>query len=91
NQCVTRTSCHHPWNASEALGHRWYTISSANAMVIRAQISPLTVYFLNMTMVSDDPSWWPVINFYRIYSYVAVASSTAVMYDWALTFGQEVG
>ncbi|OAX40212.1 hypothetical protein K503DRAFT_635846 [Rhizopogon vinicolor AM-OR11-026] len=59
-------------------------------MVIRAQISPLTVYFLNMTMVSDDPSWRPVINFYRIYSYVTVASSTAFMYDWALTFGQEI-
>ncbi|KAG2139738.1 hypothetical protein DEU56DRAFT_912002 [Suillus clintonianus] len=47
----------------------------------------------SMTLVSDDPSWWPLINAWRISSYFIVAASVGVVYDWvfpALTFGQEV-
>ncbi|KAG2367002.1 hypothetical protein BDR07DRAFT_382387 [Suillus spraguei] len=43
-----------------------------------------------MTIVSNDPIWWPAINSYRILSYFLVAAFTGVTYDWALTFGQEV-
>ncbi|KAG2138931.1 hypothetical protein DEU56DRAFT_980350 [Suillus clintonianus] len=43
-----------------------------------------------MTLVSDDPSYWPLINSWRICSYFVVAAFVAVTYDWALTFGQEV-
>ncbi|KAG2034929.1 hypothetical protein BDR03DRAFT_1093451 [Suillus americanus] len=43
-----------------------------------------------MTLVSNDASWWPFISSYRISSYFMVASSAGVMYDWVLTFGQEV-
>ncbi|KAG1791588.1 uncharacterized protein HD556DRAFT_1445221 [Suillus plorans] len=43
-----------------------------------------------MTIILNDPTWWPVINSNRISSYVAVASVIIVMYDWVLTFGQEV-
>lgn len=43
-----------------------------------------------MSVVSNDPSWWPTINLNRRGSYFVVASSAGVMYDWALTFGQEV-
>ncbi|KAG1750038.1 uncharacterized protein EDB91DRAFT_1078963 [Suillus paluster] len=43
-----------------------------------------------MTLVSDDPSWWPSINANRVISYFVVAASAGIMYDWALTFGQEV-
>ncbi|KAG2141177.1 uncharacterized protein EDB93DRAFT_1252641 [Suillus bovinus] len=43
-----------------------------------------------MTLVSNDPSWWPFIVSTRISSYIVVASSALVMYDWALTFGQEI-
>ncbi|KAG2359083.1 hypothetical protein BDR07DRAFT_1488668 [Suillus spraguei] len=43
-----------------------------------------------MTIVLNDPTWWPVINAFRFSSYFAVASFVVVMYDWALTFGQEV-
>ncbi|KAG2356885.1 hypothetical protein BDR07DRAFT_415755 [Suillus spraguei] len=43
-----------------------------------------------MTIVSNDPTWWPVINANILYSYLTVASSIIVMYDWVLTFGQEV-
>jgi hypothetical protein len=25
----------------------------------------------NMTIISNDPTWWPVINFYRVSSYFA--------------------
>ncbi|KAG2124161.1 hypothetical protein BD769DRAFT_1388957 [Suillus cothurnatus] len=35
-------------------------------------------------------NWWPLINASRIASYFAVAASVGVMYDWALTLGQEV-
>ncbi|KAG1758505.1 hypothetical protein EDD22DRAFT_189061 [Suillus occidentalis] len=44
-----------------------------------------------MTIVSNDPSWWPSINLYRISSYYTVAAYVVLMYDWVLTFGQEVG
>ncbi|KAG2130848.1 uncharacterized protein EDB93DRAFT_1108284, partial [Suillus bovinus] len=43
-----------------------------------------------MTVISNDPSWWPTINAYLISSYFIVAACVVVMYDWGLTFGQEV-
>ncbi|KAG1733573.1 uncharacterized protein EDB91DRAFT_1348720 [Suillus paluster] len=48
-----------------------------------------------MTFVSNRPGWWPVINWALSWSYYVdcgstVAASAAVVYDWALTFGQEV-
>ncbi|KAG2138274.1 hypothetical protein BD769DRAFT_1384788 [Suillus cothurnatus] len=43
-----------------------------------------------MTLVSNDPSWWPIINVNLIASYFAVAESVGIMYDWELTFGKEV-
>ncbi|OAX30970.1 hypothetical protein K503DRAFT_806511 [Rhizopogon vinicolor AM-OR11-026] len=43
-----------------------------------------------MTVVSNDPIWWPVINSYHIASYLQAVSFTVVTYDWVLTFGQEI-
>ncbi|KAG2139168.1 uncharacterized protein EDB93DRAFT_1298733 [Suillus bovinus] len=43
-----------------------------------------------MTIVSNDPSWWPVIEAVRFSSYFGVVGFVVVTYDWALTFGQEV-
>ncbi|KAG2098725.1 uncharacterized protein F5147DRAFT_839577 [Suillus discolor] len=46
-----------------------------------------------MTIISNDPVWWPFINVSRFASYFPVAAFVGVMYDWlfsALTFGQEV-
>ncbi|KAG2044253.1 hypothetical protein BDR03DRAFT_1004598 [Suillus americanus] len=43
-----------------------------------------------MTLVSNDPTWWPIINANLVGSYFVVAASVGVMYDWGLTFGQEV-
>ncbi|KAG2093895.1 uncharacterized protein F5147DRAFT_840412 [Suillus discolor] len=43
-----------------------------------------------MTVVSNDPTWWPAISAYNFSSYFAVAAFVGVTYDWALTFGQEV-
>ncbi|KAG0692295.1 hypothetical protein DFH29DRAFT_537806 [Suillus ampliporus] len=43
-----------------------------------------------MTLISNDPSWWPFINAYRIASYFTVAAFAGLIYDWVLTFGQEV-
>ncbi|OAX40501.1 hypothetical protein K503DRAFT_603983 [Rhizopogon vinicolor AM-OR11-026] len=40
-------------------------------------------------IVSNDPELWPLIDLYRVASYFVVASSTAMVYDWVLTFGQE--
>ncbi|KAG2043093.1 hypothetical protein BDR03DRAFT_1005983 [Suillus americanus] len=42
-----------------------------------------------MTPVSNDPSQL-VVTLDHFYSYVAVASFIAVVYDWALSFGREV-
>ncbi|KAG2045647.1 hypothetical protein BDR06DRAFT_433508 [Suillus hirtellus] len=43
-----------------------------------------------MTMVPNDPTWWPTINAYRFSSNFVVAAFVGATYDWALTFGQEV-
>ncbi|KAG1741235.1 hypothetical protein EDD22DRAFT_851716 [Suillus occidentalis] len=43
-----------------------------------------------MTFVSNDPSWWPTIDFQLIYSYWIVAAGVVVVYDWVLTIGQEI-
>ncbi|KAG2054064.1 hypothetical protein BDR06DRAFT_425659 [Suillus hirtellus] len=43
-----------------------------------------------MTIALNDPSLWPLIYSYRIISYFVVATSTAVVYNWTLTIGQEV-
>ncbi|KAG1905009.1 uncharacterized protein F5891DRAFT_1183673 [Suillus fuscotomentosus] len=43
-----------------------------------------------MTYVSNDPTWWWAIDASRLASYCVVAAFVVVIYDWALTFGQEV-
>ncbi|KAJ8591748.1 hypothetical protein M405DRAFT_94016 [Rhizopogon salebrosus TDB-379] len=43
-----------------------------------------------MTIVSNDPSWWPTIDSNISLSYCTVAASTMMIYDFALTFGREV-
>ncbi|KAG1764365.1 hypothetical protein EV702DRAFT_109475 [Suillus placidus] len=43
-----------------------------------------------MTYVSNDPSNWPYLEWSRRYNYFIVASLVAVIYDWVLTFGQEI-
>ncbi|KAJ8581321.1 hypothetical protein M405DRAFT_868776 [Rhizopogon salebrosus TDB-379] len=43
-----------------------------------------------MTIVSDDPSWWPLIELNLTGSYLAVVCFAVVVYDWALAFGQEI-
>ncbi|KAG1775213.1 hypothetical protein EV702DRAFT_452387 [Suillus placidus] len=66
-------------------------ISSTNAIVVSTKFAvPSHPSSNSMTQVSDDPTWWPAINVALIYSYFAVASSAGVIYDWALTFEQEV-
>lgn len=43
-----------------------------------------------MSSVSDDASWLALVDAYRVYGYFIAASSVVVLYDWALTFGQEI-
>ncbi|KAG1810007.1 uncharacterized protein HD556DRAFT_1522416 [Suillus plorans] len=43
-----------------------------------------------MTVVSNDPSWWPFINSYLFLSYWIVAAGLVVVYDWVLTLGEEI-
>ncbi|KAG2357139.1 hypothetical protein BDR07DRAFT_393680 [Suillus spraguei] len=40
-------------------------------------------------MEGDDPVNWPYISYILFGNYFLAASSTVVIYDWALTFGQE--
>ncbi|KAG2104660.1 uncharacterized protein F5147DRAFT_838216 [Suillus discolor] len=44
----------------------------------------------NMTFVSNDPGWWPTINFNLSVSYWIVAAGVVVVHDWVLTLGQEI-
>ncbi|KAG2073078.1 hypothetical protein BDR04DRAFT_367627 [Suillus decipiens] len=44
----------------------------------------------NMAIVSNDPSWWPLINLNMRQSYWMVAAGVVVAYDWVLTLGQEI-
>ncbi|KAG1789236.1 uncharacterized protein HD556DRAFT_1447086 [Suillus plorans] len=43
-----------------------------------------------MTIVSDDPSWWPTISSDIFLSYWMIAGATVVVYDWVLTLKQEI-
>ncbi|KAG2335702.1 hypothetical protein BDR05DRAFT_1006543 [Suillus weaverae] len=43
-----------------------------------------------MTVVSNDPSWWPIINWNIVFSHWIVAAGAVVIYDWVLTLGQEI-
>ncbi|KAG1761038.1 hypothetical protein EDD22DRAFT_35510 [Suillus occidentalis] len=43
-----------------------------------------------MTFVSNDPSWWPLLDAKHFNSYWIVAASVVVVYDWVLTIGQEI-
>ncbi|KAG2109679.1 uncharacterized protein F5147DRAFT_149111 [Suillus discolor] len=43
-----------------------------------------------MTVVSNDPSWWPYVNFSILFSYWIVAAGIVVVYDWLLTLAQEI-
>ncbi|KAG2101149.1 hypothetical protein BD769DRAFT_1508573, partial [Suillus cothurnatus] len=43
-----------------------------------------------MTVVSNNPSWWPLITLSQFFSYWIVAAGVAVVYDWILTVGQEI-
>ncbi|KAG1870810.1 hypothetical protein F4604DRAFT_1955921 [Suillus subluteus] len=42
-----------------------------------------------MTSVSNYPAWLSFISASNLLNYITVVSSAAVVYDWALTFGQE--
>ncbi|KAG2158901.1 uncharacterized protein EDB93DRAFT_430292 [Suillus bovinus] len=65
-------------------------ISSTNTIGLRSPSLPLPQsHPSNMNLVLNDHGWL-VITSDRFHSYVAVASFTAVVYDWALTFGREV-
>ncbi|KAG2148019.1 hypothetical protein DEU56DRAFT_783613 [Suillus clintonianus] len=41
-----------------------------------------------MPLIPSDPSLWS-LDMYHVFNYFVVASSSAVVYDWVLTFGQE--
>ncbi|KAG2101572.1 uncharacterized protein F5147DRAFT_776575 [Suillus discolor] len=66
---------------------RWYIY--LNAIVIHSP--PLAqTYPSNMTIVSDDSSWWPLVTRSLVSNYWAVAAGIVVVYDWVLTLGQEI-
>ncbi|KAG1739856.1 uncharacterized protein EDB91DRAFT_1347220 [Suillus paluster] len=42
-----------------------------------------------MPLVSNNPAWLSYLDWCRVLNYFIVAASTAVVYDWVLTFAQE--
>ncbi|KAG1771954.1 hypothetical protein EV702DRAFT_628496 [Suillus placidus] len=86
---LLRSIRYHPSNITLAMSALDCGISSRNA--IRPSFPTRSPPSSNsMTVVSNDPSWWPVINANLISSYFIVAASVGLIYDWALTFGQEI-
>ncbi|KAG1774436.1 hypothetical protein EV702DRAFT_523871 [Suillus placidus] len=66
-------------------------ISNTNAIVVHSQHSPLAYTRpSNMTVVLNDPSWWPIISLNIVYSYWTVTAGVVMIYDWVLTLGQEI-
>ncbi|KAG2360802.1 hypothetical protein BDR07DRAFT_1610556 [Suillus spraguei] len=61
-----------------------------NTSIIHHQRSLVQTHPSNMTVVSNDPSWWPLLSFDLLCSYWAVAAGVVVVYDWVLTLGQEI-
>ncbi|KAG1734930.1 uncharacterized protein EDB91DRAFT_577017 [Suillus paluster] len=43
-----------------------------------------------MTLISNRPIWWPSINASNVNGYFVVASCAGLVYDFVLSFGQEV-
>ncbi|KIK42776.1 hypothetical protein CY34DRAFT_752330 [Suillus luteus UH-Slu-Lm8-n1] len=67
-------------------------ISSTDTMT-RSLTPPTSLahtYPSNMTLVSNDPSWWPIIDFQLSFSYWIFAAGVVVVYDWVLAIGQEI-
>ncbi|KAG1842969.1 hypothetical protein F4604DRAFT_276007 [Suillus subluteus] len=62
-------------------------ISSMNT--IKLELGETTISCI-MTVVSNDPSWWPQINWSILFSYFVVAASVVMSYDWVLTLGEEI-
>ncbi|KAG2337767.1 hypothetical protein BDR05DRAFT_969882 [Suillus weaverae] len=67
------------------------SISSTSTIIIWPPSSPARSSSNSMTLVSNDPSWWPVINANFICSYFVVVGCAGIIYGWVLTLGQEVG
>ncbi|KAG1768865.1 hypothetical protein EDD22DRAFT_213920 [Suillus occidentalis] len=44
----------------------------------------------NMTFVSNDSSWWPMIDLQLYLSYWIFAAAAVMIYNWVLTIGQEI-
>ncbi|KAG2340298.1 hypothetical protein BDR05DRAFT_551044 [Suillus weaverae] len=76
---------HPPVSAIQLEAMVVYIAPTSSLKSLLSNANPLT-----MTVVSNDPSGWPDNDTHQVASYVLVASSTAILYDWALTFGQEV-
>jgi hypothetical protein len=57
-------------------------ISSTN-IDLRPPNSPVTdTNPWTMTLVSNDPMYWPTISYFRQFSYFTVTSLIVVLYDW---------
>ncbi|KAG2136555.1 uncharacterized protein EDB93DRAFT_1253852 [Suillus bovinus] len=66
-------------------------ISSTDVVVVHHQHSALAhTHPSNMTVVLNDPTWWPSIDSNILLSYWMVAAAAVVVYDWVLTLGQEL-
>jgi hypothetical protein len=60
---------------------RWIVVYLARTFICVHQILHSLIP-LNMTIVSNDPVNWPIISYFREWSYFDVASFIVVLYDW---------
>ncbi|KIK40694.1 hypothetical protein CY34DRAFT_253645 [Suillus luteus UH-Slu-Lm8-n1] len=66
-----------------------YVLYKSKSRTLSSDHTLSSSFISTMTYVSNNPSWWQYIYWCYIFNYFLVASSTAVVYDWALTFAQE--
>jgi hypothetical protein len=62
----------------------WIVVYMPSPQVYQVHLSPVPPFSTKMTIVSNDPTWWPTINSYRFSSY-AIGSLRAVgCWSWCL-------
>jgi len=81
--CVQVFNGHHPSILFWWFRH-WIVVYMPSPQVYQVYLSPIPPFSTKMTIVSNDPTWWPTINSYRFSSY-AIGSLRAVgCWSWCL-------
>ncbi|KAG1766836.1 hypothetical protein EV702DRAFT_1148614 [Suillus placidus] len=80
-QCAQGTDRYYPYGTH--FGYkRWYIWHECHRHTSTKFAAHSPTSSNSMTIISNDPSWWPLINSHCISSYFIVAASIGVIYDF---------